>query len=69
MTVIRLIGSRSLALRGDVEPGEHCRLLIAGPLEFRRSAPSVRTEVPTTVLNIAYWSEPNPQCENCGHPV
>jgi hypothetical protein len=65
VSVIKLFGATALALRADVEPGDHCRLLIAGPVELKETS----ARLTPMGLRIVYWSEPNPTCPTCHNPV
>jgi hypothetical protein len=67
MSLVRLMGREALAVHATLTPGEHCRLLIAGPLVAKQES---NRELPTELaLQICDWTEPSPTCPHCGGPV
>jgi hypothetical protein len=69
VSTIRFLHVRALTVRADLEPGDHCRLLIAGPLIYKPATPGERKVQTDLAMKVAYWSEPNPTCPNCGGDV
>jgi hypothetical protein len=66
MTVLKLQRVEALAVRADLQPGDHCRILLAGPLILPKPAKHPLADL---VLKAAWWSEPAPTCPSCGSDV